>query len=314
MDNMARLRREVFRTLLAFCFCVGVASCMAWVQLMNDNASLTAQVTRQPSLLDASRRLQGLRWIRPWMADISLYAMVGGSISALLIYFVLWRGRITTALQVTRRFFWLMGCGYALRGLTLFGTILPPSNPQCEYIQRTAVEAALAVPKLLAGSIHTCSDKIFSGHTLVATLLASFWFHLAPPGHYVPRLYAACSWCLMVLCSLSGRHHYTVDIVVGAIVAALLFHLYHLMLKAVKLEEYALPVSMTAPHRLFPGPIRSALVFMDGIDLRDNGGGGCGGDCGGKGNYLPLFMSSTTAYHHASPPTTTTENKTISSS
>lgn len=265
-SKLGTLQRESSRTLIAFLFLLSVASLMSWVQLMNDNASLKAQIVRQPSLMDASQRLHGWRWVRPWMADVSLYLMVGGSAAGLLFGFCL-VGKTAFALQIVRRFLWLMSLGYALRGLTLFGTILPPSNPSCRYVERSAWEAARAVPKLLAGNIHTCSDKIFSGHTLVATLLAAFWFHQAPPLLIVPRVYAASNWALMVVCSLGGRHHYTVDIVVGAIVALSLFHLYHLLVKMVVYENTLL--SKDESVRLYLNkPVKQALIFMDGMDIR----------------------------------------------
>jgi hypothetical protein len=141
-----------------------------------------------------------------------------------------------------------------------------------------------AVPQLLTGSIHTCSDKIFSGHTLVATLLAAFWFHMAAGRGWPGRLYAAANWLLMVTCSLSGRHHYTVDIVVGAIVAALLFHCYHLLVRMAVMEEImagasgvdgaGIVIMHRHHHERYPYRILLKMVtYMDGIDLRRREGG-----------------------------------------
>jgi hypothetical protein len=198
------------------------------------------------------------------MADVSLYAMVAGGVAG-LVWGVAWgQGRVLVAVQVVRRFIWLMAMGYALRGVCLFGTILPPSNPRCLYVERRSWRDILvAVPGLLSGSAHTCSDKIFSGHTLVATLLAAFWFRLC--GNTLGRIYAAANWTLMVSCSLAGRHHYTVDIVVGCIVAALLFHVYHLVLRVVMLEQDTDQQLLFVDRR-----VRAIISYMDGLDLRAN--------------------------------------------
>ena len=281
------LLRELGRTLIAFAFLVTVASVMAWIQLMNDNVSLKRQITMQPSLADFANRLHGAWWVRPWMADVSLYFMVGGGVAGLVFGYAL-RGRLLYAVQTLRRFLWLMGLGYALRGLTLAGTILPPSNPSCNYVHRTAWEAMQAVPQLLSGSTHTCSDKIFSGHTLVATLLAAFWFHYS--GNWrLCKVYAGLNWLLMVTCSLAGRHHYTVDIVVGAIVAALIFNIYRLLLRLVTAEQASCGQCIGNGHVQVNRILRAIIVFMDGLDIRDPGMGKT------TGVYLPIYLDTATS-------------------
>lgn len=253
MTRMQVLVGELTRTAIAFATLLLTASLMAAIQLHNDNVSIRLGLNKLPSLVDASRPLHGVWWVRPWMADSSLYVMVGGAAAGLLVYC---QGRVVKAVQIVRRFLWLLAIGYGMRAVCLWGTVLPPSNPHCVYVERDVWAVLRAVPQLLGGATHTCSDKIFSGHTLVATLLAAFWFRLCHSS--VGRVYAAANWSAMVCSSLAGRHHYTVDIVVGCLVAALLFHVYHLVLGLVVDEIDRVPLI-----------VKRAVHFMDGLDLRD---------------------------------------------
>ena len=139
----------------------------------------------------------------------------------------------------------------------------------CAYIERDKWMILRAVPQLLGGTTHTCSDKIFSGHTLVATLLAAFWFKLCQKPVF--RVYAVCNWLAMVCSSLAGRHHYTVDIVVGCLVAALLFHAYHLLLRLVLVEPIVGDLHLHVhrqPH--IPVVVKRIISYMDGVDLRED--------------------------------------------
>lgn len=251
---------EVKRTVVAFACLLLTASIMAAIQLYNDNVSIRLNLHKLPSLHDASRSLHGQWWVKPWMADSSLYVMVGGAVCGVVVGVVVQQGRLCGGIQIVRRFLWLMAGGYALRAVCLWGTLLPPSNPHCAYIERDWWGIVRAVPQLLGGTTHTCSDKIFSGHTLVATLLAAFWFKQC--SRVLLRVLVAGNWVLMVSCSLAGKHHYTVDIVVGCFIAALLFHLYHMVLVLVTEKEDVADLHV-------PGIVKRAVYYMDGVDIRE---------------------------------------------
>jgi hypothetical protein len=276
---MSPLAQEILRTLCALLYFIVMAMVMVSVQVSNDNHSIETKVITQRSLpdvvLDSKHRLE----LPAGMPDWALLSFVLISMACHMI-FVKPRTRLILTM---RRFFWLLGSGYGLRALSLLGTVLPPSNPNCQYRYRTRLQILLAGPQLMVGAIHTCSDKIFSGHTIVATLVSCFWWNLTE--NWLVRCYPIIHELFMILCSLNGRHHYTVDIVVALIVAVTLFHLYHLLVRIVCVSELTermplLPVgrkedssdgapSTACVFSKYPAKaIRLLIKYIDGIDLR----------------------------------------------
>lgn len=276
--------KELLRTVYALMYFICASLIMVTVQVRNDNLSIATKVISQRSLpdvvLDSKHRLQ----MPAGMPDWTLFAFVAISVGAHIV-FVKPRSRLILTM---RRFFWLLGTCYGLRALSLAGTVLPPSNPNCLYEQRNGWRLLIAGPQLLVGAVHTCSDKIFSGHTIVATLLSCSWWQLTT--NWGVRMYPVLHEIVMIICSLSGRHHYTVDIVVALIVAVSVFHIYHLLVRiccVAELHERGpyLPLKMAAPlssstdendvrieslFSKYPArAIRVLIKYMDGIDLRD---------------------------------------------
>lgn len=277
--------KEALRTLYALIYFITCSLIMVTVQVRNDNLSIATQVIKQKSLpdvvLDSKHRLQ----MPAGMPDWTLFSFIAASVAVHLAT-VRPRGRI---MLTARRFFWLLGSCYGLRALSLAGTVLPPSNPHCVYQRRDGWRILMAGPQLLVGAVHTCSDKIFSGHTIVATLLTCSWWQLST--NWAVRTYPVLHEIAMIVCGLSGRHHYTVDIVVALIVAVSVFHLYHLLVRIVCVAELHergpyLPLKMAAHFNAstednedirigslfskYPArAIRILIKYMDGIDLRE---------------------------------------------
>jgi hypothetical protein len=130
----------------------------------------------------------------------------------------------------TRRYFWLYGVGYFLRMCSLAGTVLPPSNPLCIPQMRSWWETAKMTPLLLIGKANTCTDKLYSGHTTVATLLLWFWLDARNiAGDRTIsfwRVYAVFHFFGMITTSILGHNHYTVDIVLAFIINTLTYTCY----------------------------------------------------------------------------------------
>lgn len=282
--SVSLLLKELLRTVYALIYFITCSLIMVTVQVRNDNLSIATRVINQKSLpdvvLDSKHRLQ----MPAGMPDWTLFAFIAISVVS---HYVFIKPRSRLILTV-RRFFWLLGSCYGLRALSLAGTVLPPSNPHCLYQKRDGWRILMAGPQLLVGAVHTCSDKIFSGHTIVATLLTCSWWQLTT--HWGVRVYPVVHEIIMIICSLSGRHHYTVDIVVALIVAVNVFHLYHLLVRIVCVAELHergpyLPLKMAAHlsasteendirigslFSKYPArAIRVLIKYMDGIDLRD---------------------------------------------
>jgi hypothetical protein len=281
------LLKEFLRTLYALIYFIVTSLIMVTIQVRNDNISIITKVIYQGSLPDIVLDSKHRPKMPAGMPDWTLFSLIAISVIG---HFAAVTPR-TRLLLTARRFFWLLGTCYALRAVSLAGTVLPPSNPQCVYQKREGIlKIIMAGLQLLVGSVHTCSDKIFSGHTIVATLLTCFWWNISQ--NWFIRAYPVLHEIGMIICSLSGRHHYTVDIVVALIVATTVFHLYHLLVRIVSVAELHargpyLPLKMAAHlctnnskdendirieslFSKYPARgIRILIKYMDGIDLRN---------------------------------------------
>lgn len=168
-----------------------------------------------------------------------------------------------------RRYFWLYGWGYLLRMFTLAFTILPPSNVACVPVERTLLESLAMAPKLMFGGAHSCTDKIFSGHTTVATLLFWSWQEARTEAGDAPlsrwRFYAMTHLLSMALTSILGRNHYTVDIIVSFIVNSMSYWIYRLLLALGAMRRRS---SISLPV-LVPQEAVDLVQWCDGIDLHD---------------------------------------------
>jgi hypothetical protein len=191
--------------------------------------------------------------------DVMLHSFIAISLVAGAFHY----GRIsgpTGIIRVLRRFLWLYGFGYLLRSMTLAFTTLPPSDVRCVPVERSLVDVLLTAPKLLFGHARNCTDKLFSGHTTVATLLFWFWQEARNEAHdriFSPwRIYPLVHLLLMAISSILGRNHYTVDIVLSYVINTLTFWTFTLSLR---LAEHDLEEN---------GKIGKLLRWCDGYHLK----------------------------------------------
>ena len=200
-----------------------------------------------------------------WNPDIALHSFIVISLVAAFVHYP-----FLTALARLRRFLWLFGLGYFFRMLCLAGTIMPPSNPTCVPIERGIVESILMTPALLFGFIHTCTDKIFSGHTIVAILIMWSWIgariEASDPWYSPWFIYPVAHTFFMICTSVMGWNHYTVDIVVAIIVNSLTYWLYRSLLHIYHIYGSCKPGSSHTNVR-HASTIAKAIGWLDGADL-----------------------------------------------
>lgn len=208
--------------------------------------------------------------------DTAVVSFVVISLLGALLHFPL-----NTAIARARRWFWLYGAGYAMRMTCLFSTVLPPSHSDCHRISRDFIETLLWIPQILLGMDHTCSDHMFSGHTLGCTLLMWLWTDariVAGDAWYYPlRIYPILHLLFMVSTSILGHDHYTVDIVVAFIIATFLYWfytglllLYHLKFSRPKRNPSLEPmekIKENGSSTAAPGKLSRLVAWMDGDDL-----------------------------------------------
>lgn len=256
-----RLKSEIFKTLIVLLIFAVVSLTMAMIQLRGDSLhgskvrNILLDKTKSKStddievrtnrsdpleiiaihdfLIDESMKIDDDSYFNP---DIALHSFLVISLFSAIIYF---RKTPYKTLSLFRRVGLLVSFGYFLRTLCLASTVLPPSNPSCIVKERGVLESLLEAPKLLFGHIHTCTDKLFSGHTTVAMALLWSWVDTCNlAGHknpfYPVKLYAYIHVLYMIITSILGWNHYTVDIILSAIINTLSYKLY---LKNLKYEK-----------------------------------------------------------------------------
>lgn len=121
---------------------------------------------------------------------------------------------------------------YLLRGLTIALTSLPGPAPHCRVGSTTYfppqnwIDVVTRIGPMY-GNYNSCGDLIFSGH--MAYTNSAVLLYLRVLDRYHPR-FSNLRWTLggvyllvlAVLC-IAGRKHYTVDVVLGLLVSALVF-------------------------------------------------------------------------------------------
>lgn len=175
-------------------------------------------------------------WWPKSAADLAMFTFIAVSFMACCISARLNKGdSVIFVLIYVRRFLWLLGFCYLLRLCTLGGTTLPASTSSCLMVKRTFWEYFTTGPLVILGMEQTCTDKLFSGHTVLATLLiwfwmATFWTKAQRWEKILFRTYALLHGSSIFIASMMSRHHYTVDVVLAIIIGTLVFHIYHLII------------------------------------------------------------------------------------
>ncbi|KAJ2708453.1 hypothetical protein H4R19_004737 [Coemansia spiralis] len=121
-----------------------------------------------------------------------------------------WRLRVV----LVRRGMWMVAVLYFMRSVTISVTTVPPSSPTCRITApNTPWQNIKATSDIIAGTVGQCTDKVFSGHTAILTLMLLFWCRYAT--HWAFIAASATHTAVGILTVLMARYHYTVDVLVG---------------------------------------------------------------------------------------------------
>lgn len=140
---------------------------------------------------------------------------------------------------VFRRIFLLLGLLYMYRGLTMFVTVLPMSDPNYKCAPKlnhtiTFLELMSRVATIISGGGLSmngkqiyCGDFIFSGHTMA--LMMSFFVirEYSPRRYLVLHIFSLLLTIAGVVMLLISRGHYTIDVVVAYWITSRLWWTYH---------------------------------------------------------------------------------------
>jgi len=152
------------------------------------------------------------------VADIWILATIGVFVF-ILVPFVL-----DTPQLVLRRWMFLLGSLYLLRGLTIIDTRYPrlPFKGD-KYQPNNPLEGAFMI---MVGAKSSATDMMFSGHTINFILVASFVSRYTMYGMFSYFIWIANT--LGILSLIAVREHYTSDVVMAIILTKLAFWTYHL--------------------------------------------------------------------------------------
>ncbi len=174
--------RNAQRTAIAFIANCSVAIFMTAMQGVSDNRAIAKSLH-----LQADRPLPDILmdyapgWMPIETADLFLNSLIAFSIG---MFFLSWWWRIKTygaveahfrSFRIARRFLWMLTTAYALRGFTVLSTTMPPSDTRCTFRQRSWYEIPFMALEIMSKRGNSCTDKIFSGHSSMATLLGLIW-------------------------------------------------------------------------------------------------------------------------------------------
>lgn len=121
------------------------------------------------------------------------------------------KGLDSQALDAFRTFMCCHGCLMLLRAISFSSTLLPDASRQC----------------MTSFYVGSCFDLIFSGHAMIMSLSMSAIFHfypylLTPMKKALLLFHATCVGFLIV----AVRNHYTIDVVIGVLLAPLFLRLW----------------------------------------------------------------------------------------
>jgi hypothetical protein len=182
---------------------------------------------RHPLYSAAPRLPDVLHDALPDLSRWRIGAEIGHVLPVLLAGGLMLRAFDQRALDALRTFLWSHGVLMALRGTFFSATLLPDASQSCS-----------SSPFLGA-----CHDLVFSGHVLIMTLgaLTSVYFFRIPA---IAQVLLAAHCAATALLIAAARNHYTLDILVAAVLTPLVFywwttHAAGLRLAILRPDEYS---------------------------------------------------------------------------
>ncbi len=147
----------------------------------------------------------------------------------------LWRLYYTGNFEIAlRRFFWISGTLYIIRGFTITFTVLPTPYTGCQ--PRIHEMPLVVAVKIVFGNLSTCGDVLYSGHTMMLTASALMW------QLYDRRRFAVViAWIISVvgmLIIISTHFHYSDDVIIAFIFTTFVHMVYFLALQLNYYEQY----------------------------------------------------------------------------
>ncbi|KAJ1914312.1 hypothetical protein H4219_004848 [Mycoemilia scoparia] len=183
-----------------------------------------------------SRRDDLVQWI---VNSAGLWAVIGN-----LIFIPGLRARII----FLRRLGWLVTIMYVLRSFTFLITTLPSPARNCPLVvvEDSFKGYAYGYFLILTGKRVTCSDCIFSGHSMVLVFSFLMWFHHAR--HWAFVAWAFVQMCVGLFLIVASHFHYTIDVILAIVLCCLVNCLYYGSLERAIHSRLSMDFSQVLKH------------------------------------------------------------------
>jgi shingomyelin synthase len=171
-----------------------------------------------------------------WGLDVAEILLMISTMSAVLVVML-----HSHRLVILRRIWFLLGCLYYYRAITMFITVLPKADPKytChpKLDNTTALPAWVIVKRVfilmsgmglsINGKHIYCGDYIFSGHTMVLTMGYLVIKEYSPRRFFLLHWLSFFTSVIAVIMLLIARGHYSIDCLIGYYITTRLWYIYH---------------------------------------------------------------------------------------
>ena len=139
-----------------------------------------------------------------------------------LIWLAIWPANKFRHPRIFSKFIFVMATLYLLRCFTIISTVMPNPDKHCTVDQKLFDNWFYGAFLILTCKSKTCSDEIFSGHTINVLTCAAAWIIYGKSKiiDIIAILYSFIALFIII----ATRYHYTIDVVIGFIIT-LLVHL-----------------------------------------------------------------------------------------
>ncbi|KAK9693573.1 hypothetical protein K7432_013863 [Basidiobolus ranarum] len=213
-----------------------------------------------------------------WIPDVFVVSLATFTLVSLLLSAEAW----IDAIVIFRRFCWLTGTLYLLRSVTIIVTTLPCPRGCEPIVSQNFKEFLWNGCLLMFGVQKTCSDNIFSGHTMILVSSMLMWQVYGKNAWL--KLYSIIHCLVGIITIVATRMHYTVDIVIAILLTFSVYSMYlSLVSEATRNRLYSLSgldslkhlddseyQSLLLTDNSINRRLVSLIIWLDGLDLRWN--------------------------------------------
>ncbi|KAJ1921297.1 hypothetical protein IWQ60_006793 [Tieghemiomyces parasiticus] len=222
-------RGEVIRFAAAVAYLLAVVYFMVFMQIFSDRRWKREAPKLEDLTFDYLPYFPDYR-----IADNLVLASLAFVIVGNMVLIQHWRNRII----FLRRLVWMLGTLYFFRGFTLIVTTAPSPLECIPPTAHSTWEMLMLGLKLAATLSRTCSDNIYSGHTVI--LCSCFLLWRIHTRHRAIIWFSFCHTAAGISMILLSHLHYTIDVLIAIFFTYAMFSLYFYGLERASLYHYGL--------------------------------------------------------------------------